>query len=293
MADQEPQVRVGVVGAGPWATLLHAPMLAASGATELSGVWARRPAAAAELARRNGTTAYASFDELLEHVDALAFAVPPDVQAELAIAGARAGKALLLEKPLALDLGRAGELAAAVDAAGVPTQMVLTWRYAAVVRSFLDAVAATTPLGGRGCFLTGGLLGGMFATPWRIEQGPLFDLGPHVLDLLDAALGPIVAVEARGDLHRWIGLECTHASGVVSEASLTAYSRLAKVRAGVEVYGPDGVCEVDTDGVSADAAPRIAAEFAGVVRSGRPHLLDVHRGLHLQRLVDGAAAALR
>ena len=29
----------------------------------------------------------------------------------------------------------------------------------------------------------------------------------------------------------------------------------------------------------------IAAEFADVVRTGRPHELDVHRGLYLQRLI--------
>src|SRR6186997_828853 len=58
MSDEP--VAVGLIGAGPWATLVHAPVLAASPRTRLAGVWARRPEAAAELAERHGTTAYAS-----------------------------------------------------------------------------------------------------------------------------------------------------------------------------------------------------------------------------------------
>ncbi len=286
-----PAVRVGLVGAGPWAELFHAPLLALSAGTELTGVWARRPAEAERIAASYGARGFARFDELVAHVDALAFAVPPDVQAELAIRGAEAGKALLLEKPLALDLGRARALAEAVDGTGVPTQMVLTWRYADSVRRFVDACQGVVPLGGRGHFLTGGLLGGMFTTPWRLEQGPLYDLGPHVLDLLDAALGSIVEVEARGDPHRWVGLQLVHETGVVSQASLTAYSRLEPGRSGVEVYTADGVIEVDTADVGADAFTRIGTEFADTA-GGKPHPLDVHHGVRLQRVITAAAAQL-
>ncbi|MDQ1396460.1 MAG: hypothetical protein QOG64_1719, partial [Acidimicrobiaceae bacterium] len=38
---------VGLVGAGPWATMVHAPVLSAGPETLLAGVWARRPEAAA------------------------------------------------------------------------------------------------------------------------------------------------------------------------------------------------------------------------------------------------------
>ena len=289
-APARADVRVGLVGAGPWAELFHAPLLALSAGTELTGVWARRPEEAERIAAPYGARGFSGFDELLEQVDALAFAVPPDVQAELAVRGAEAGKALLLEKPLALDLGAARALADAVDGTGVPTQMVLTWRYADSVRRFVDACGTVEPLGGRGHFLTGGLLGGMFTTPWRLERGPLDDLGPHVLDLLGAALGPIAEVDARGDRHRWVELQLVHESGVISQASLTAYSRLDPGRSGVEVYTADGVIEVDTAEVGADAFTRIGVEFADTAR-GLPHPLDVHHGLRLQH--DFTAAADR
>src|SRR4051794_16765482 len=77
-------LRVGLVGAGPWAAMSTGPMLAAGPGTTLAAMWARRPAAAAELGDRFGVPVARSFEELLGACDAVAFAVPPDVQAELA-----------------------------------------------------------------------------------------------------------------------------------------------------------------------------------------------------------------
>lgn len=286
-------LRVGVAGAGPWSLLFHAPMFAGHPDTTLTAVWARRLAAAQDVAGRHGASAHDSFDRFLDEVDAVAFAVPPHVQSDLAARAARAGKALLLEKPVAIDVAGAERLAGVVDATGVPTQMMLTWRYADTVRALLDEVSRTVPIGGRGRFLTGGFLGGMFATPWRLDHGPLFDLGPHVIDLLDAALGPVVGIRAHGDPHRWVGLLLDHEGGATSEASLTAYSPIEPARAGIEVYTPEGVLEVDTVGISAAVATTVVDEFVATARTGRPHPLDVHRGLHLQRLLATAAAGLR
>ena len=100
-------LRVGLVGAGPWAEMFHAPMLAAGPRTSLAAVWARRPEAAEELATSYGAPHVSSFDDLLEACDAVAFAVPPSVQAELAPRAAQADKHLLLEKPLAFTLPEA------------------------------------------------------------------------------------------------------------------------------------------------------------------------------------------
>ena len=86
-------VRIGLVGAGPWARWVSAPAMAAHPATAFAGVWARRPEAAVALARQHGTRAYPTFDDLLADVDAVAFAVPPQVQAGHAIRAARAGAA--------------------------------------------------------------------------------------------------------------------------------------------------------------------------------------------------------
>jgi predicted dehydrogenase len=288
-----PPLRVGLVGAGPWASLVHGPMLAAGPETELAGVWARRLDAATELAARHGVEAFEQLEQLFAVVDAVAFAVPPAVQADLAARAAAAGKALLLEKPIADDLASAERLVAEIDRAGVPSLVVLTWRYAEPVRKFLAATAQETLDGGTGAFLSNGLLVGPFRTPWRLERGPLLDLGPHVIDLLAAALGPVTAVHARGELRRWVNLVLEHQSGATSQAALSASVAVNPYRAYVEVFGETANLSVDcTTVTTGETFATLRAELAATVSSGRPHPLDAHHGLELQRLLAAAEASL-
>lgn len=285
---------VGLVGAGPWATLVHGPMLAAGPDTRLAGVWARRPEAAAHLAGRLGVPAFDRYEDLLDVCAAVAFAVPPAVQAERATEAARRGKAVLLEKPIAGDLPAARALADAIDQADVASAVVLTWRYAAAVRTFLDEAATFGAIAGRARFVSGALLGGMFATPWRLDRGPLLDLGPHVIDLLDVALGPIVSTRAVGDLHGWVILLLEHENGSVSEAAMSGSVPVEPQLADVELYGPKGSRYLNcAEVVGPEAFATVTHEFAASVSAGqRRHPLDVHRGLRLQELVCQAEALL-
>ncbi len=288
----EEPVAVGLIGAGPWATMVHAPVLAAGPETRLAGVWARRPEAASRLATRHGAVACDRIEQLLDKCEAVAFAVPPEVQADLAAVAVGAGKSVLLEKPIAADLPGAERLTDAVGEAGVASMVVLSWRYAASIRSFLAEAATFDALGGRGSFVSGALLGGPFATPWRLERGALPDLGPHVIDLLDAALGRVVGVRAHGRSLGWVGLLLDHDNGCASEASLCASTAVEPQRASVELFGPAGVVEVDcVPAVDAAAFATLRREFAAAVR-GSPHPLDIHRGLHLQRILADAESQL-
>jgi predicted dehydrogenase len=291
---------VGLVGAGTWAARMHAPTLAAGPETRLAAVWSRRRAAAEALVAGLGTASAArvsvadSFEDLLRRCDAVAFAVPPDVQAELGVRAAEAGKALLLEKPLALDLPAAEALAAAVDRAGVVSQVVFTKRYHPRTRAFLARAAGPAWSGARACYLHDGFLSGPFAAGWRLTHGALFDLGPHVLDLLDAAAGPITAVEASGDATRWVSLTCRHAGGATSQVALSGSVRVPGTVTEVDLYGAQGTEHFDTVGLDHDECwPVIRREFAQAVRGGAGHPLDVRRGLMVQRLLDLAAASLQ
>jgi predicted dehydrogenase len=268
--------------------MLHGPMFAHHPATELVGLWGRNQAAAEEVAAGNGTTACSSIDELLDRCEAVSFAVPPDVQAELAPQAARAGKALLLEKPIALDLPAAERLVAAIDETGVPTQLVLSWRYTEGIRRFIADVQAADVIGGRGWFVSPALLAGPFMTPWRLEHGHILDLGPHVLDSLDAALGRITRVRASGDTAHWTGLLLEHETGVVSQATLSARAAPAGYGSGMQVHTTEGVIEVDAaTAFGPQSAVTLVDEFVATA-GGAAHPLDVHRGLHLQRLLDAA-----
>jgi predicted dehydrogenase len=286
---------VGLVGAGPWAGLVHAPVLAAGPSTRLAGVWSRTTASAEALAATHGVPAAPSFEALLDGCEAVAFAVPPAVQAELAIRAAQAGRAVLLEKPLADDLVGAERLAEAVSGAGVASLVVLSYRFSAAVSSFLDAARDFDALGGRACFVSGAFLGGPFATGWRLERGAVLDVGPHVLDLVDAALGPIVEQRALGDPNGWVSIAVQHEGGAVSDVALCCRAGIEPSRTEVEVFGPSGARSIDArEGVGPESFLEVARRFAAAA-AGDPSAsagLDVHRGLHLQRLVAEVEAQL-
>ncbi len=284
---------VGLIGAGPWAGMVTAPMFAGGPGTRLAGVWSRTAAHAEALAATHNVPAFASVDALLDACEAVAITVSPAAQPEYAIAAARAGKAVLLEKPLAFDVASAERMADAIGEAGVGSLVVLTYRFNPSAREFLAAAKTFDALGGRGCFISGAFLeGSPFATDWRLERGCLLDVGPHIIDLLDAALGDVVEIEAMGDVQGWVGVTMRHASGATSQASTC--SRAAGVqRTEAELFGLSGSLVFDgRAGNEADTFATLRDEFVQVARSGGSHPLDVQRGLHLQRLLAAAHASI-
>ncbi|MEV7009432.1 Gfo/Idh/MocA family oxidoreductase [Streptosporangium sp. NPDC051022] len=276
-------ISVGLVGAGPWAEMVHAPMLAAGPDTRLVGVWARRPEAAA----RFGVPVFKRVEELFDNCEAVAFSVPPAVQAELGVLAAKAGKALLLEKPLAADLDGARRLAGAVAEAGVPSQMVLTWRYSEATRAFLARVSALEPFGGHAANVSGALLGD-FTSPWRLEHGAILDVGPHMIDMLDAALGRVVGVRAHGNPRGWVGLLLEHETGAISEASLCMSVPGETPPSHVDIYGRLGHQRLEGDRLGSDVFAVMLAEFAETVEHGGGHPLDAAHGLRLQEIIAAA-----
>jgi predicted dehydrogenase len=288
-------IRVGLAGAGPWAGMFHAPMLAGATGLTLSAVWARRREAAEDLARQYGAEATATFDQLLERCDAVVFSVPPDVQAALAPLAARAGRHLLLEKPLARTVAAAEAIAAAADAAGVATQLMLTYRFTAPVREFLHSLAGAPVRYVHTAWIGGGALpGSPFATPWRRDAGAvLLDLGPHTLDLAEAAAGPVTGLRAaeRGGV---VTVTTEHAGGATGQVALSGTTPLAR--------GPLEAEAVTDAGrfVLADPTPQppdavwhtITDEFVRTVQRRFTQPIDVHRGVRIQRLLAAVADSI-
>ncbi|GAA3622028.1 Gfo/Idh/MocA family oxidoreductase [Lentzea roselyniae] len=285
------QLRVGLVGAGPWAQMIHAPGIANHPGTTLTGVWARRQEAAAELAGTYGAEPFADFAEMLSTVDAVAFCVPPAVQGPMAIEAANTGKHVILEKPIAESVEVAERLAAAVSDAGVASLVVLTRRYAPETKELLAQLHRTGGWTGADArWLTGALLDGPFAnSPWRHEKGALEDIGPHAFDLLDAALGEITDVIAANVSPTGLWqLILQHASGATSTLSLTLSLPLQPPFTDFTVFGVNGHRTLNSRDTSAlDCFTILLDDFVAMVDSGTTtHECDVRRGLHLQRIID-------
>lgn len=291
------QLRVGVVGGGPWAARVHGPALAAHPGVALAGFWTRRPDVASGLAERFGGRAHRSFDDLVDAVDVVALAVPPAVQGGLAVRAAAAGRHLICEKPLAATVVEARKVVDAVERAGVVSSMVLTMRHDPGVRAWLASlpdVPAGPDTVGSARWLSGALLGGPYAaSAWRVEHGALLDVGPHVVDLLDAALGPVTGVDwaHHGEPDLW-RFALTHAGG--AQSTVTASLRLPVDPSEIEftTYGSAGRHRFA--GRAADARAcfgRLVDELvAAVVGAGPLPALDAARGLHLQEIVERVRA---
>ena len=191
-------LRFGLVGTGYWARIVHAPALGSTDGVEFAAVWGRNFEAATALAGGYGAKAYRDYAEFLAAVDAVAFAVPPNVQDSLAVRAAQAGKHLLVEKPIAVSVARADALADAVNRAGVASAVYFTSLYQADVRRWLAEIGTAGDWSGASAVWLGSALmpDSPFNTPWRQAKGGLWDLGPHLVALLWKALGPVESVTA-------------------------------------------------------------------------------------------------
>jgi predicted dehydrogenase len=287
-----PPLRFGLVGTGYWARVTHAPALASADDVALAAVWGRDREAAAGLAAAHHATAYEDIDAMLAAVDGVAFAVPPNVQAPIAAAAARAGKHLLLEKPIAISEAEANDLVQAVDQSQVASVVFFTLRFRAQMRAWLAEVTADGGwTGGVASWFGSSLLeSSPFNTPWRREKGALWDIAPHVISLLWAVLGPVTAVTADGGPADVSHLILHHQGGPSS--TVTVSQSAGKTAAGFEafIWGGSGRSTAPT--ATGDAIPPLRtalAELTGNIRSGRTaHPCDVRFGRDVGRVIAEA-----
>jgi predicted dehydrogenase len=294
-------MRFGLVGTGYWAESVHAPALATTPGARLASVWGRNAAATAALAAGHGATAYDDFDAFLGSVDAVSFAVPPDVQAPLAIRAAQAGRHLLLEKPIALSAADADALVTAVEKAGVASVVFFTWRFSEEIRAWLADEQA------RGGWTRSGWAGGVavwlgtsmaddspFNTPWRREKGALWDLGPHLVGMLWACLGPVTAVSAvpgQGDVRH---LVLQHEGGASSTTTTAMDAPEPAEGFNLFVWGEAGRSIMPATPADPEQCLRVAAaELIASANSGQPgHPCDVRFGRDIVVVLAEAEAQL-
>jgi predicted dehydrogenase len=286
-------MRFGVLGTGFWAQHVHAAALASHPSAELVGVWGRDVAKAKAVGAEFDVAGFSDVDDLLSQVDAVAIALPPHIQAPLAVQAAEAGKHLLLEKPIALDVAGADQVVEAVGATGVASVVFFTFRFQAATSTWLTQAARTTLAGGHGSWL-GSLAGSPFdASPWRKEHGALWDIGPHALSVLIPALGPVVSVQAGAGLRDTVHLVLTHAEGVASTVSLS--HTVAPLSEGIEffVHGDAGrlVLLPDTES-PVESFSTAVDELTAAAVTGGAHPCDAAFGRDVVAVLAAATRAL-
>ncbi len=123
---------------------MHAANLAANPRARLVVVYDVHAPAAEEVAAAHGASAVASVEEALgtAGVDAVLIASSTDTHVGLIEASAAAGKAILCEKPIDLDIARVERCREAIAGAGVAVQIGFNRRYDPTHRAVREAVGA-------------------------------------------------------------------------------------------------------------------------------------------------------
>ena len=184
-----PPVRVGVVGTGALG-YHHARLMRRLAGAELVGIYDINPERAAQVARELETVAHPSLEALLERVEAVTVAVPTPAHATVGLAVLDAGRAMLMEKPIADSMAGADELVRRAAAANLVLQV-------GHVERFNRAVRAASPYLGEPRFLQTDRLAPF--QPRGSDVAVILDLMIHDLDLvLELVRSEVTDVRATG-----------------------------------------------------------------------------------------------
>jgi predicted dehydrogenase len=196
-------VGIGVIGCGAIASWVHLRVLPKLAGARLLAAADPDPAARARAHKLTGVPVLAETAELLAHPDlqAVVICAPTHLHAPLAIAAARARKAIYVEKPLAQHRDEARQLAGAVRDAGVLLATGYNGRYHPLCRQAKELLSSGRLGAIRHVFTTFcEPLAGPSMPAWKRTRatggGALLDLGSHHVDFLRWVLGGEPAVES-------------------------------------------------------------------------------------------------
>ncbi|TXK84586.1 Gfo/Idh/MocA family protein [Paenibacillus sp. N3.4] len=208
-------VKLGIIGFGRIAELIHLPLLKQLPEIEVCGIFDVTPQRLA-LAAKRGFPIYSELEELLDsQIDAVLIATPPNSHYQIAAQALRYGKHVIIEKPVTLDAAEAIHLKAIADQEGKSVTVFHNRRFDS---DFLLAkqIVAEGTLGDilfverrYHTFGSGAAFGvKSFHQAWRNEKayggGALLDWGVHLIDqLLNLGLGSCVEIHASMNNLRW------------------------------------------------------------------------------------------
>lgn len=130
---------------------------------------------------------------------------PNDTHAEPCIAGAKAGKHILCEKPLARTAEESKKMLDAVEKAGVKHMVAFNYRFVPAVRqirNLIDSGALGQIYHWRAVYLQEWIMPHYYEKKiWRLDKdvagsGALGDLGAHIIDLAHYLVGDVKSISA-------------------------------------------------------------------------------------------------
>lgn len=305
------EVGFGIVGAGMVARY-HAQAIAQAAGARLVAVCRADSSRAAEAAAELGVPCESSLEALLERpdIDAVCLCSPSGLHAEQALAAARAGKHVLVEKPMALSLADADAMIDACREAGVRLGVAFQRRTERAGRELHDAIRA----GELGELVLATVSVPYFRPPayydsapwrgtWSLDGGgALMNQGIHLVDLLLWLVGgeaEVVGASGRAAIHQIEVEDCVVAalrfSGGARGTLIATTAAAPGFPHRVEIYGTRGGAQIEGDvvvrweGLRPRVEPRspaVVAAGSGASPSGIGHAGHTH-------LVEDFVAAVR
>lgn len=260
------EIGFGLVGSGMISAVQAAAIQQISGASLLA-VCGRNEKRTAEFAAKFGAVGYTNYSEFLSHpgVQIVNVCTPSGTHAELGIQAARAGKNVLVEKPIEINLQQADALIAACDQAGVKLGVIFQSRFLPSVRRIKQAIDE----GRLGRLMIGDAFVKWYRAPeyyapgsWHGTLavdggGALMNQAIHTIDLLRWMMGPVETAFAMKSALRYPHIEAedtlvgtvrfqTGALGLVEAAT----SAKPGFKRRLEISGERGTVILDGDAIS-------------------------------------------
>lgn len=259
-------VGFGVIGCGMIANF-HAKAIADIRGAKLAACFDMFPAAADRLAEATGCKAYHSLDEMLSDssVDVVTICTPSGAHMEPALAAAKAGKHIIVEKPLEVTLRRCDRIIDACEKAGVVLATIFPSRFhesSQLIKKAIDK--------GRFGRLTVGDAyvkwfrtqeyydSGAWRGTWKLDGGgALMNQAIHSVDLLYWLMGPVKSISAHTATlaHQRIEVEDVAMAALkfengalgVIEATTAAYPGALKR---IDIHGSEGSAVLEEEDIT-------------------------------------------
>jgi 1,5-anhydro-D-fructose reductase (1,5-anhydro-D-mannitol-forming) len=321
-------LRFAILGFGYHAVRRLLPAFARSQETSLVGMWRRNQEAAAEdCATHNIAHCFASREELCSspEVDVVFITSPDAMHLDDALLALQHGKAVLCEKPVAMNASEAEAMAAAAKTAGVVFGVAQNFRYNRSVNYLREQIAVG--LIGKPqlaqahfCYPAQNSSRKWIADPALACGGPIGDVGVHSIDalryILNSEVTSVSTLAAKdalsGEVEAYAAMQLEMTGNIF--AHVVANARAA-YRTLIEVTGSDGVLTAES-GFSVDRPVEVVHRkagqivsttqmdnsdgyvlmldsFAGAVRSEAQFLATVEDGVANMRILDAAYKSWR
>ncbi len=255
----------GIIGCGMIANF-HARAIADIRGAELAACFDVVPSSAERLAKETGCRPYSNLDHMLAdpRVEVVTICTPSGLHMEPALAAAKAGKHVIVEKPLEVTLNRCDRIIQACELAGVVLATIFPSRFHESSQLLKKAIER----GRFGRLSVGDAYVKWFRTQqyydsgawrgtWKLDGGgALMNQAIHSVDLLAWLMGPVVEINAHTATlaHERIEVEDVAmatlrfengALGVI-EATTAAYPGMLKR---IEIHGSEGSAVIEEEDI--------------------------------------------